>query len=103
MPKSKSLLSFPDCKDVFDKAILSENGVVMNFEDKAAMTKFMFRCFWFRSLDRDNNKVLYPDPGQTMHGRSVYDQITVRKDGNKLKFVKIKSDRFVVEVMTEPE
>ena len=97
------MLSFPDCKQVFDKAVLSANGVRLRFEDEGARDRFLFRCMTFRTLDRDNNRVLYPDPAATMHGRSVYDQITIRKEGTNLKFVKIKSDRYEVEELAEPE
>lgn len=97
------MLSFPDCKQAYDRAVLSENGVVVKFEDEGARDRFMFRCMTFRMLDRDHNKILYPDPAMTMHGRSIYDQVSVKRDGKNLKLVKIKTDRYEIEDIAEPE
>lgn len=74
----------------------------MTFDDPAVMRRFALRCHEFRRLDREQNKVLYPDPGATMHGRSAFDVISVREKFPVLEFGKIKSDHFVIEVMTEP-
>jgi hypothetical protein len=92
MANSKSLLAYPDVQEVFDRAIASEKGVVLRFGSVKERDRFMYRCFTFRTLDRKNNIVLYPE-AHTMHGRSIYDTIALfkrEKDGTPtLVFEKI--------------
>lgn len=76
---SPSLLSYTDVQAAFDKAIASEKGVILRFDTAQARNRFMFRAFTFRGLDRKNNKVLYPEPAHTMHGRSIYDTLSLAK------------------------
>ena len=82
--------------------MLSENGVAVKFVDVGARDRFMFRCMTFRMLDRENNKTLYPYPASTMHGRSIYDQIQVKKRDSGLVFVKIKNTRYEIEDLSDP-
>lgn len=96
---SKSLLSYPDIKEAFDRVIQGGKGVRLTFDDYKARDRWIFRAMSFRVLDRENNKTLYPDPAMTMHGRSVYDPLTVRKEKgtNNLTIEKIESTHYLIE------
>ena len=91
MGASKSILSYNDAKEVFERAAASSNGVRLEFDGGfRARDNFMYRLWNFRKLDREQNRVLYPDPGHTMHGRSLFDTFSVRKIGpNAIEIQKI--------------
>jgi|SRR5215472_19267646 len=86
---SKSLLAYSDVKEVFDRAIASEKGVNLYFGTTKERDRFMFRALHFRTLDRRNNSILYPEPAHTMHGSSIYDTVSLlkREDERGFKIV----------------
>jgi|SRR5262245_60944169 len=101
MPNSPSLLAYPDVQKAMDEALAAPAGVRLVFKGGApARNKFLFRSLTFRRLDRENNKILYPDPAMTMHGKSIYDTLVVKKlNESELLIMKITSDEFDLEVL----
>lgn len=90
---SKSLLAYADVQEAFDRAIASPKGVLLRFGTSQARDSFMFRAFSFRSLDRKNNKVIYVEPAHSMHGRSIYDTLSLLRDGDtKLQIKRIAAE-----------
>jgi hypothetical protein len=98
MGASKSILSYNDAKEVFERAAANPTGVRLTFEDgPKARDFFMFRLWEFRKLDRDQNRILYPDPVHSMHGKSFFDTFSVKKIGHdRIEVVKINLDRIKV-------
>lgn len=77
MAYASSVTSYPDLRNVLDKALESTKGVRLTFEDDKAATTFKGRVHSFRFLDRKENKKIYPED-HPMHGRSVYDPLMVK-------------------------
>lgn len=77
MTLSTSLLAFSDCLDAYDKAVADERGVRIPVADLTAAHRLRSRLHQARVLERRQNAMAYA-PGEPMHGRSIYDEITVR-------------------------
>lgn len=75
MGVSKSLLAYTDCIDYFDTALRFSEGCRIPVPDRNFAIRLRMRLNYCRSLDRDNNALLYPE-GHKMHGHSQYDKIT---------------------------
>lgn len=78
-----SVLAFKDCFDLMDRAIASDKGMRVKYENEAQAQYHQLRFNRARGLDRQANLKLY-DEGHPMHGRSPYDELSVRRrtDGN---------------------
>lgn len=100
MAGAQSLLSYIDVKEVLDKALESEKGLLLKFVDEKAANRFRFRANNFRGLDRIENQKIYADATHAMHGRSAYDTLALVIDGNKVKVKKIMID-FEIEELDE--
>jgi hypothetical protein len=101
MGNSTSILSYPDIKAVLDRVIAGEN-LRVSFDTHGAAVKFVSRCNSFRRLDRKDNFIIYPDPGQTLHGRSIYDAVSVVIDKSDDKAVLVRqmtADAYTLEVI----
>ena len=94
MTGSKSILSYNDCKEVFERAAQNPSGVRLVFKQGTkARDFFMFRLWEFRKLDREQNRVLYPNPAHTMHGKSFFDTFSVKKSNeDAIEVVRINLD-----------
>lgn len=88
---SGSILSYPDIRQVMDRALDSEKGVRLSFDNDTAARLFTLRCNTFRGLDRKENKKIYLEPTHTMHGRSVYDTLMVSRKGSVVEITPIRS------------
>lgn len=99
MGASKSILSYTDCKEVFERAAGNPKGLRMRFKQgEKARDFFAFRLWEFRKLDRNQNRVLYPDPTNTMHGKSFFDLFSVKKVGeDTIEILKINLDDCEIE------
>jgi len=99
MGASDSILSYNDAKEVFERAASSPHGVRLRFDQgPKARDFFMFRLWEFRRKDRDQNRILYPDPAHSMHGRSFFDLFSVKKLGlDTIEVVKINLDGIQIE------
>jgi hypothetical protein len=69
--------AYPDCFDVFDRA-LEQGKVRVEFETKTEASIFQLRMCNARKLHRDETKRLYPEKTDPRHNRSPYDPLVVR-------------------------
>lgn len=69
--------AYPDCLDVFDRALNEPTRVEFGTEKEASM--FQLRMCTARALHRDETKRLYPERTDPRHGRSPYDKLVVRR------------------------
>src|SRR6266702_8822129 len=72
MPTSTSRLAYGDCYDLLDKAVEDAKGMRVRFSTFAGAQAFRMRMYAARSVDREDNKGIYPKD-HPMHGRSPYD------------------------------
>lgn len=76
MTVSRSILSYPDCREAFERASKSAKGIRLSFQTKGEARRFAQRCHIFRVLDRKDSEKLYM-PDHSMHGHSPYDPLIV--------------------------
>lgn len=100
MAGAQSLLSYVDVKEVLDKALESERGLLLKFVDVKAAVRFRYRANNFRSLDRVENKKIYTEETHTLHGRSAYDTLSLTIEGSRIFVRKIVID-FEIEELPE--
>jgi hypothetical protein len=103
---STSRLAYSDCFDLMDKAIADPKGIKIKFGENEEAWHFRIRLHTARKIDRKENRDIY-DQTHPLHGRSVYDQLTmrIRKVGDHawLRLERIDARVFEVESLTEPE
>lgn len=107
MVTSSSRLAYSDCYDLMDKAIADPKGIKIKFAQGEDAWHFRIRLHTARKIDRNDNAVTYPET-HAMHGRSVYDQLTMRirkgVDGTAwLRLERIDAREFEIESLAEPE
>jgi hypothetical protein len=111
MVTSTSRLAYSDCFDLMDKAIADPKGIKIKFAQGEDAWHFRIRLHTARKIDRLDNMAIYEE-GHGMHGRSVYDQLTMRirlEDRTKpdgpswLRLERIDAREFEVESLSEPE
>lgn len=106
MVTSSSRLAYSDCFDLMDKAIADPKGIKIKFSANEDAWHFRIRLHTARKIDRIDNMEVY-EKGHPMHGRSVYDQLTmrIRKSGDNawLRLERIDTREFEIESLTEPE
>lgn len=76
MGLSRSILAYTDCKEFLERATDAVRGARIPFRDEAAAEYWRMRCNQFRSLDREQNKIIH-ELGTKMHGVSEYDMLTM--------------------------
>lgn len=89
---SRSMLAYEDVKEVFNRALESEKGLLIKYHDEAAAKRFIFRGNAYRALCRAENTRVYPEETHPMHGRTVYDTLSLRRQGNNVRVEKILLD-----------
>ena len=82
MSLSNSRLSYQDCYDLLDRALDADRGICVTVPDKSAANYLRMRIHHARTIDREENRKTYPDPDQPLHGRSPYDILVLRIDGD---------------------
>ena len=106
MVTSTSRLAYSDCCDLRDKASADQKGIKVKFAAGEDAWHFRIRLHTARKIDRLDNKYIY-DQGHHMHGRSVYDQLTMRirkTDSHAwLRLERIDTREFEIESLTKPE
>ena len=88
MTRSKSILSYTDVREAFDRAMLNEKGCAITLKDPRAVTRWIARANMFRVLDRQENEKLY-ETTHSLYGRSAYDVLKVYKSPDNERMVKI--------------
>lgn len=84
MPVSSSRLSYSDCFTLFDKALADAKGArfqVNGGDNYGDAYHFRLRMHQARSIDRKDNRSLYPDPHSPLHGRSEFDVLVIQIKG----------------------
>lgn len=88
MPVSSSRLSYSDCFTLFDKAYNDTKGCRFQVKPSGADGRNYGDCYHFRlrmhqarAIDRKDNRALYPDPSEPLHGRSIYDSLVIQIKG----------------------
>ena len=84
MSLNKSLTAYPDIQANMDRALASEKGIKITFTDPKDTKRYLQRANFFRKLQRDKNKLLYPDPGHQYHHESIYDALIIRMSKDRL-------------------
>lgn len=111
MVTSTSRLAYSDCFDLMDKAIADPKGIKIKFAQGEDAWHFRIRLHTARKIDRNDNRDIYPD-NHRMHGRSPYDQLTMRirlEDKSNLsgtawlRLERIDAREFEVESLSDPE
>jgi hypothetical protein len=77
MSLSNSRLAYDDCEKFLEKALDAERGVRLPYRTSGEAEYFRMRCNQFRAIDRSDNKSVH-EPGALMHGKSVYDELTLK-------------------------
>ncbi len=77
MTFSASRLAFADCFKLFDDAVASEKGIKFRVKNRRHAYHYRNRLNHARRLDRRDNLDTYTDLSHPLHGRSVYDGLTV--------------------------
>ena len=78
MSLSNSRLSYTDCFDLLDRALDESRGLRIEVPDLNAANYLRMRIHHARQIDRNENKITYPEPDAPLHGRSPYDILVVR-------------------------
>lgn len=78
MSTSESRLSYPDVEVFLDAVLADDIGARRPFPSRGAAFQFRTRCHTFRTICRQDNRKIYPNSDSPLHGRSVYDPITIR-------------------------
>lgn len=105
MSISKSLGSYQDCRDLFEKADEDQKGCRIFIGDQGQANHFVMRLHQARELIRKENRQLY-EPGHPMHGTSTFDKFKCSKkpdrNGDYWVYVeKIELDLGAVENLSE--
>jgi|SRR5215469_3453169 len=81
MGRGKDITAYSHLKEYFDRAFVYPYRVVLSFEDTNSRNQVLYDLWTFVAKDREQNKILYPDPGHIMHGASIYSAFVCRKSG----------------------
>jgi hypothetical protein len=82
MSLSNSRLAYEDCYKLLDQALDEDRGIRIEVNDLAAANYLRMRIHHARTIDRQENKVTYPDKDHPLHGRSPYDILIARIEGD---------------------
>lgn len=96
MPLARGADSYADVRALLDRALESEKGIVVTFEDeKVALSKWRI-CYVVRSRAAKQSMKMFPadDP---KYGCSPYDKLQFRHKGNKLEILKLSSLNYAIE------
>jgi hypothetical protein len=106
MVTSTSRLAYGDCYDLMDKAIADPKGIKIKFAQEGDASHFRIRLHTARKIDRLDNQITFEET-HPMHGRSVYDVLTMRikptTNGTWLRLERIDAREFEIESLSEPE
>ena len=106
MTFSTSRLAFDDCYRLFDQALASAKGIKFRVKNRRQAYHYRNRLNHARRLDRRDNLETFLDPSHPMHGRSIYDglSVAIQFDGGWWLMVeKVESREFNIEPITGDE
>lgn len=100
MSYNTNINAYPDIRQALDRALASEKGVRLTFENSKAAITFKGRVHSFRYLDRKENRKVYPED-HPMHGRSAYDPLMVKTESELVvAVIKLEGVEFQTEEIT---
>ena len=108
MSISSSRQAYPDCTELFERAIDDPRGVRIWIGDEGKARHFIMRMHQCRQINRNDNAKIYPDPGHPLHGSSEWDPLrcTMRVDSEGEWWVyveKVKLNTEMIESLAEIE
>ena len=97
MSLNNSRRSYDDCFSLFDRALEADRGIRVEVDDIRAANYLRMRMHHARTIDRRDNKLIYPDPEDAMHGRSIYDIFVIRiEDGEPKAWVYLDKEKVTI-------
>ena len=78
MSLSNSRLAYGDCFELLDQALEEARGIRIELADENKANYLRMRIHHARQIDRNENKLTYPDLDHPLHGRSPYDILVCR-------------------------
>lgn len=102
MPLSQNIHTYEDCRAIFDRALLSENGVMVTRPTPGSAINLRQRCYKFRALDRLESQKLFPE-SDPRYGTSAYDLLSVETVENIVYIRKFSADQFKIEDIPSQE
>jgi hypothetical protein len=106
MSANTSRLAYQDCFTLFERANEEPLGIKFRCESDNFATYFRARLNKARTIDREDNALAY-DSDHPMHGRSVYDDISISvrngAAGTWIIMQKISSRKFEIVSLTEED
>lgn len=96
MPYSHSINSYPDVRQLFEKALESPKGLQLTFDHENQATSTAGRFNAFRIRDRKENEKIYP-ADHMMHGRSAFDSLMIQRKGNVVTIRKLDINQFNIQ------
>ena len=97
MSLNNSRRSYDDCFSLFDRALEADRGIRIEVDDIRAANYLRMRMHHARTIDRRDNKLIYPDPEDAMHGRSIYDVFVIRiEDGEPKAWVYLDKEKVTI-------
>lgn len=69
--------AFEDVKEIFLRALETPKGIKVKCHTRAEAINLRSRLNYYRQMDRNENKKVYP-PDHPQHGGSVYDKLILR-------------------------
>src|SRR6266550_3435464 len=91
-----SIASYPDCRDILDKALESSKGLQLTFKTHGEATFNRGRMNAFRVRVRRENAHTYP-ADHPLHKSTPYDGLMIKQRGEIVIIEKLIVERFNVE------
>lgn len=92
----ESIAAYPDVEKLFDRALASEHGLVLTFNDKKEATLNAGRFNAYRVRLRRENSRTYP-ADHPMHNSTPYECLMIRRKDNIVRIEKLTLNRFKLE------
>ena len=96
MSLNNSRRSYDDCFSLFDRALEADRGIRVEVDDIRAANYLRMRMHHARTIDRRDNKLIYPDPEDAMHGRSIYDVFVIRIEDGEPAWVYLDKEKVTI-------
>ena len=96
MSLNNSRRSYDDCFGLFDRALEADRGIRIEVDDIRAANYLRMRMHHARTIDRRDNKLIYPDPEDAMHGRSIYDVFVIRIEDGEPAWVYLDKEKVTI-------
>lgn len=105
MSISTSRGSYRDCYEYYDQALEQSRGIRIQVNSYDYACHLRQRLHMARKIRREDNKEIYPDPSEPMHGASPYDNVVVKikTEGDGKVFVLLEKIAMLTRIEALPE